>query len=319
MTDQNEVASPNAEENESDTITLDDIRREAGIELFDNAEDESPEATEEEQETESAEVPEAVEVSEPTEETEGSSEVSEADTEGVKKRIGKLIEAREQAKQEVEELKEELQKVRQDKPDNKPRIMTGLEKFDNVATIQELQQREDDAEHLREWLLQNPEGGEYVDQSGSEHEVDYEKAKELIVETDRDLRKNIPYAKARMAERHKQDAIALNTFRWMGNKSTQEYYHMSEILQNNQYLSEYAKKDPHAMIVLGYAVEGFKKIAEGNKPKQQQALQAPKVPVAPKNAKPQVVKKRTDKTTELLQKAKTGKFDDAVNYIESLL
>ena len=314
MTDEsNEVAPLETAENqnESNLITLQDLAEVAGVgTLFENREDESPDQAIEEEEV----AEEVVEQPQPEPEPEP---VVETDTEGVKKRIGKLIEARELAKEEAQAYKEQLEKLRQDKP--KIRGMTGLEKFDDVANIADLQKREEDAEHLREWLLQNPDGGDYIDSAGEEHEVDYEKAKNLIVETDRDLRKNIPFARQRMLERQRQDSTALNTFKWMGNKSTEEYYKLNEILQNNEYLSEYAKKDPYAMVVLGYAVEGYKVVANKQNQKPVVKNQAPQVPVAPTHAKPKVVKKAKDQKADLLKKARSGNFDDAVSYIESIL
>lgn len=314
MTDEsNEVAPLETAEtdNQSDLLTFQDIAEEAGFgQFFENREDGSPDqatVTEAEEATEEPEV----------ETTEEPQPIVDTDTEGVKKRIGKLVEAREKAREEADALKAEIEKLRSDKP--KIRAMTGLEKFDDVANINDLQKREEDAEHLREWLLQNPDGGEYVDQSGEEHEVDYEKAKNLIVETDRDLRKNIPFARQRMIERQRQDATALNTFKWMGNKSTEEYYKLNEILQNNEYLSEYAKKDPYAMVVLGYAVEGYKTVHQKQVQKPSVQNSAPKVPVAPSNAKPKVIQKPKTEKAELLQKARSGRFDDAVSYIESIL
>lgn len=318
MTDESTEVAPleSAEnENQSDSITLQDLAEVAGVgKLFENRENESSDHEEIEEVAEAEEQPvqEVVQESAPEPEPE-----SQVDSEGVKKRIGKLIEAREQAREEALAYKEQLEKLRQDKP--KIRGMTGLEKFDDVASIGELQKREEDAEHLREWLLQNPDGGDYIDQAGEEHEVDYEKAKTLIVETDRDLRKNIPFARQRMLERQRQDTTALNTFRWMGNKSTDEYYKLNEILQNNEYLAEYAKKDPYAMVVLGYAVEGYKVVAQKQNQTNPVQNTAPKVPVAPTHAKPKVVKKAKDQKADLLKKARSGRFDDAVSYIESIL
>ena len=179
--------------------------------------------------------------------------------------------------------------------------------------------REGDAEHLREWLLANPDGGEYLDTAGDEHDVDYEQAKQLIVQTDRDLRKNIPAQRELIVERERQAAVAQKTFKWMGQAGSVENQELNTVLKNNAYLMEYSKRDPYAQIVLGYAIEGFKSVNQAKKGNAQQPVQqAPQVPVAPSNAQPRVVKGKQNKKADLLKAANSGEVSDAAKYIESL-
>ena len=327
MTDENEVAPLTAEESttESDSL-LADIAEAAGVEsIFDNAKIEEPEEAEEEAEEvveeEAPEPPVQEDVQEKVqeEEVQVDGEVSQ-DSDGVKKRIGKLIEARDQAKGEVEKLKEQLAEV-QNQTKQPKREQKGLSRFDDVTTLDDLQAREDDAEHLREWLLANPDGGEYTDASGTEHDVEYDQAKQLIVETDRDLRKNIPLVRQRLVETQQQEAIANQTFKWMSDQGSYENQELRNILNHNENLQSYAKRDPYAKVVLGYAIEGFKAVQMA---KQQQKVMpketvAPQVPVAPTRAKPAVVKPKKDKLKPLFEKAKSGEVDDAASYLEKLL
>ena len=285
--------------------------------IFESAESKEPE-----------EVVEAEGMEEVTEESETElepvqevvQEPKHQESEGVKKRIGKLIEARDEAKAEAEELRRQLNEAKQVNPEPKSREQKGLNRFDDVTSIEDLQVREEHAEHLREWLLANPDGGDYTDASGEEHEVEYDQAKQLIVETDRDLRKNIPLVKQRLLETQRQSQIANQTFKWMGDRASPESLELQNILSQNEYLSAYSKKDPHAQIVLGYAVEGFKAIQAQKLTQSKGSLNAaPQVPVAPTRAKPSVVKGKSDKGKSLLDAARSGEVDDAAKYIESLL
>lgn len=314
MTEEDGVApeTQTETETESNLLSIGDIAEAAGVEsLFESVESKEPEGEEVEEEV-TEEVAETVPEPEP--------EPQESD--GVKKRIGKLIEAREEAKAEAEELRRQLAEAKKEKPEPKPPEQKGLSRFDDVTTLEELQNREAHSEHLREWLLANPDGGEYKDADGDEYDVDYDQAKNLIVETDRDLRKNFPIVRQRLFEAQKQNNIALQTFKWMSDRASPESLELQNILSQNQFLNSYSKKDPHAKIVLGYAVEGFKAI-QAQKLMQQQGQgslnAAPQVPVAPSRAKPSVVKGKSDKGKTLLDLARSGEVDDAAKYIESLL
>lgn len=323
MTDENEVAPLTAEESttESDSL-LADIAEAAGVEsIFDNANIEEPEEARKEAEEvveEEAQEP-IVHEDVQEEEVQIDGEVSQ-DSDGVKKRIGKLIEARDQAKGEVEKLKEQLEES-QNQAKQPKREQKGLSRFDDVKSLDDLQAREDDAEHLREWLLANPDGGEYTDASGQEHDVEYDQARQLIVETDRDLRKNIPSVRQRLVETQQQEAIANQTFKWMSDQGSYENQELRNILNHNENLQSYAQRDPYAKVVLGYAIEGFKSVQMA---KQQQKVMpkdtvAPQIPVAPTRAKPAVVKPKKDNLKSLFEKAKSGDVDDAASYLEKLL
>ena len=315
MTDEENGVVPETQiAEQSNLLSLSDIAEAAGLEsIFENASSEiteevADEVIEEEGEAEYSDEPEA--------------EINESETppdtqpEGVKKRIGKLIEARELAKADTEQLREELEKLK-----GVPPVKTeqqGLKRFDEVTSLSDLERRESDAEHLREWLLANPDGGDYEDSSGTEHEVDYDQAKKLIVETDRDLRKNIPSVKNRLVMKGNQEQVALKTFQWMSDQTSPESLELKAILAENEYLSDYSTRDPFAKIVLGYAVEGFKKMQ--SKPTSTPATLAPNIPNAPSRAKPSVVKgKQGNSKADLLKLAASGDIDDASKYIESLL
>lgn len=311
-----EVAPPTAEENPNEGLmTLTDIAEAAGVNSIFESQSETEEQVEE-QEQESAEYSD--EEPEPVEEPAQEPEPSQ-DSDGVKKRIGKLIEAREEAKAETAEIREQLARLEAkiEKPSaNQEEAST---RFEDIHTVEELVKREGDAEHLREWLLANPDGGEYLDAAGDEHDVDYEQAKQLIVQTDRDLRKNIPAQRELIVERERQAAVAQKTFKWMGQAGSVENQELNTVLKNNAYLMEYSKRDPYAQIVLGYAIEGFKSVNRAKKGNAQQPVQqAPQVPVAPSNAQPKVVRGKQNKKADLLKAANSGEVSDAAKYIESL-
>ena len=198
---------------------------------------------------------------------------------GVKKRIGKLIEARNKAEAEVEELRAKLEEA-QGKPTSTP-DPKGMDRFDSVKDYKELQAREAEAEHLREWLLANPDGGDYKDLTGSEHEVDYESARRLMVETDRDLRKNIPLASQRLQQREQNKQVAMQTFGWMKDQSSLEMQEVQKVLGRNKFIKEYYDKDPFSVLTVAYAIEGIKAV-NARKASNQSSKQLPlKYPVSP--------------------------------------
>jgi len=315
MAEENEEVAPQTAEEENSNeglMSVSDIAEAAGVSSIFESQSDTEEQVEEEVQEESTEVEEET-VTEPEPEPEQSQ-----DSEGVKKRIGKLIEAKEEAKAETAEIRAKLEQLEKQIQNKQPAPETpsGL---DGVDTVEELVKREADAEHLREWLLANPDGGEYVDSAGEEHDVDYDQAKVLIVQTDRDLRKNIPAQRELIIERERQAAVAQKTFKWMGQAGSVENQELNTVLQNNPHLMEYSKRDPYAQIVLGYAIEGFKSVNQAkNSNAQPQVKQAPQVPVAPTKAQPKVVKGKPNKQADLLKAARSGEVSDAANYIESL-
>jgi hypothetical protein len=192
-----------------------------------------------------------------------------------------------------------------------------MDRFEGIKDHKELQARETEAEHLREWLLENPDGGEYTDITGAEHDVDYEQARKLMVETDRDLRKNIPLAAQRLQQKEQNKQAALQAFEWMRDKSSPEMQEVQQILNSNSFIKEYYERDPFAVLTVGYAIEGIKAI---NAKKSQQTVKqavAPKAPVP--NRANSVTRKKTTNKKSLLQQAASGEIDDAASYIESLL
>lgn len=327
MADEQEVAPQTAEETNEDTniVSIGDIAEAAGLgsSIFDNASDDKPEeeaVEESEDESEENIEPEAQEQVEEAQDEQQEPE-EPAESEGVKKRIGKLIDARNKALDEVEELKEQLNKAKEVREETrKPRADIGLDRFDGVKTLKELEQREEEAEHLREWLLENPDGGEYTDIIGDTHEVDYDQARQLTVATDRDLRKNIPKVAKRLQDREVNTQKAIQVFDWMKDKTSAESIEIQKILEQNQSLKDYYDKDPFSVLTLGYAIEGIKAVNSRIANKNKQVTQpAPKVPSAPSRATPMAVKAKTKNTKALLKQAMSGEVDDAASYIESLL
>jgi hypothetical protein len=342
MTDSNGIASPKAEESkveeDSGLISFGDIAEAAGVEssFFESANSEEPEAeqeqvsveekaTEDVEETEEVEATEEVveEVEEPVENLSNELSVEDEpqdqseDSAGVKKRIGKLIEARNKAEAEVEELRAKLEEA-QGQPTQAP-DPKGMDRFDSVKDFKELQTREAEAEHLREWLLANPDGGDYKDITGTEHEVDYESARRLMVETDRDLRKNIPLASQRLQQREQNKQTAMQTFDWMKDQASPEMQEIKQVLDQNKFIKEYYEKDPFSVLTVAYAIEGIKAINAKKAQKPTKPSVAPRVPSVPSRATPSVVKKKSTSKKTLLQQASSGSVEDASSYIESLL
>ncbi len=335
MADSNGIASPKAEESkqtdDNGIVSLGDIAEAAGLEsssFFESALEDQPEETEEVEETqiETEETEEvAEEVEEPTAELlsteltgeEEPEEPRQEESDGVKKRIGKLIEARNQAEAETEELKAKINELESSKNQTVPE-QKGMERFDGVKDFKELQAREAEAEHLREWLLENPDGGEYTDITGSDHDVEYEQARKLMVETDRDLRKNIPQAAQRLQQREQNKQSAMQTFEWMKDKQSPEMLEVQQVLSANPFIKEYYDKDPFSVLTVAYAIEGIKTVnaRKANKPIKQST--APSAPV-PSRAKPSVVRKKGNTKKSLLQQASSGSVEDASSYIESIL
>lgn len=340
MADSNGIASPKAEESkveeDSSLVSFGDIAEAAGIEssFFESANSDEPEIKQEQESIEEV-ATEEIEETEEVEETEelvddpqdalstelsGDEEIVEEqqeDSAGVKKRIGKLIEARNKAESEVEELRAKLENA-QSQPDQPP-PPKGMERFDSVTDFKELQTRENEAEHLREWLLANPDGGDYKDISGTEHEVDYDSARKLMVETDRDLRKNIPLAGQRLHQREQNKKVAYETFGWMKDQSSPEMQEVQRVLGQNNFIKEYYEKDPYSVLTVAYAIEGIKAVNAQKAQKPSKQTIAQKLPSVPSRATPSSVKKKTSSKKSLLSKATSGSIEDASSYIESLL
>jgi hypothetical protein len=333
MADSNGLADLKAEESEvSDDdriVSLGDIAEAAGLDsssFFESASEPEPEeATEEVVETD--EVEEEIEESEESDnplatEYTGEEEINDQpkleESDGVKKRIGKLIEARNKAEMEAEELKAKIAELESSTSQQAAPDPKGMDRFESIKDYKELQAREAEAEHLREWLLENPDGGEYTDITGSEHEVDYEQARRLMVETDRDLRKNIPLAAQRLQQREQNRQTAMQTFDWMKDTSSAEMREIQQVLNSNKFIKEYYEKDPYSVLTVAYAIEGIKAInAKKSVQPAKQVTAAPKAP-APSRANSVTRKKSTNKKS-LLQQATTGSVEDAASYIESIL
>lgn len=303
MAESEEVAPPTAEENSGLVSLASEIAEAAGVDSFIENASETEAETEVEEEVLEEEIPD-----EPAPESTG-------DSDGVKKRIGKLIEARTKAEEERDALKAQLEEI--ETPARQSYKEEGMQKFEEVRTYEELDQREQDAEHLRDWLLENPDGGDYTDLSGEEHEVEYDSARQLMVATDRDLRKNIPAVKQKLQLRQQNQDLALKTFPWMKNKESSQHVKMVQLLEQNKELGSYFKKDPAAMITMGFIMEGFN---SQNSKQSTQPAPAPQVPSAPSRATTSVVKKKVgnDKKS-LLEQARSGDVNDAASYIETLL
>ena len=317
MVDDERVAPETAESTENldeGIVTLSDIARASGLEstIFDNASDETSEEESDENTDEAEEILDEPEPEETTDESGGD------ESKGVQKRIGKLIDARTKAYEEVAELKEQLKTKLETKPERGAPEPKGLEKFDKIENFDELKEAENNAEHLREWLLENPEGGEYIEPSGETHEVDYEQARQLSVATDRDLRKNIPQVAQRLVEKNKNQQQALQTFDWMKDKTSPENIEIQSILKQNKFIADYYQRDPFASLTVGYAIEGIKAI-NARYAQQKQVQSAPKVPSAPSRATPTAIKKKGKNSKSLLKQAMSGEIEDASSYIESIL
>lgn len=281
-------------------------------------------ATEEDSEAEPSEDVELEEESDETEETEAEEELEappvKSDTPGVKKRIGKLVERAEKAEGEIEELRNQIANLKEKEPEPEALpVDTGAEKFEGILDPKELDRREADAEHLREWLMQNPDGGDYTDRAGSEYDVEYDQAKRLMVETDRDLRKNLPGARKQLQARERITSEAFKQFEWLNDKSSTEFSQMAAFLQTNPRAKKFYDSDPMAVMLFGYATEGIKSLAK-NQPKESVPATAPKVPGSPTRATPTSRKSAKNSQKALLEKvAESGDASDAASYIEQML
>ena len=249
-------------------------------------------------------------------------EEKDPESPGVQKRIGKLIERANTAEsraQELEELLKKLEDQKEDAPVDKG-IDTGYEsRFEGIHDVAELDKREADAEHLRAWLLQNSEGGSYSDRSGAEHEVDYEVARRLMVDTDLDLRKNIPKAREEAAARNANLLKAKQEFTWMNDSNSPESIDVAAMLRESPRLKKFYDSDPFAPILLGYAQEGFRSRLSQERNAVKKKI--PKAPTSPSSSRAAPVsRKPKEDNSDLLNKAvSTGSPEDAEAYIESIL
>ena len=310
-------------------VSAEDIAQAAGmtesfIDIDRRASDEESETQNEEEEEE--EVAEEVEESEDEQEVEEEDEVEaeepKGDSPGIKKRIGKLVERAKRAEAENERLQTELNN--QGAETQQENSVPGADRFETINDPKKLDKMEADAEHLREWLITNPEGGEYLDKSGGKYDVDYETAKALHVQTDRDLRKNIPTQRANLHQRATSFQQANQRFPWMTDNGTEEFVEMAGILANNPRAKKFYETDPNAALFFGYAVEGYKTVHADEKKKAKKVSpveQAPSVPTAPPRQK-----RATKNTSGAAKQSKlkkqamlTGNNHDLRTYLESII
>ena len=325
--------APQTAEATTDVFNLSaiDIAEAAGapetfIESLTSLDDEASEpleVEEEEEVVEEEETEEEVEESdEEEEEQEESDEEPKGDSLGIKKRIGKLVKRAELAEAEANRLKSELAGQRDEVPEETQ--VAGSDRFETINDPKKLDKMEADAEHLREWLITNPEGGEYLDKSGGKYDVDYETAKALHVQTDRDLRKNIPSQRANLHQRATSFQQANQRFPWMTDNGTEEFVEMAGILANNPRAKKFYETDPNAALFFGYAVEGYKSVHADEKKKAKKVgpvEQAPSVPTAPPRQK-----RATKNTSGAAKQSKlkkqamqSGNNQDVRSYLESII
>tara|TARA_E500000331_G_scaffold263330_1_gene254320 strand:- start:636 stop:1577 length:942 start_codon:yes stop_codon:yes gene_type:complete len=309
-----EVESP-PETAENESITLADIAEEAGIgELFSDSQ-ESPEQPEEQEQEEAPE-----EEVQPEPDLAEEEVVQQDESPGVQKRIGKLIERANAAEEKNKQLEERLKSVEAGAPDKPKELDTGFSRFEGIHDVAEVDKRESDAEHLRAWLMQNSEGGTYQDRSGTEYELDFEQSRKLMVDTDLDLRKNIPRAREEVARRATNVSTAKQVFAWMNDPESKESLDVQQVLAASDHMKKYYENDPFAPLLIGYAVEGFQaKAAQAQKAKAPPKA-APSTPNSPRAAPVSRKKSSKDANAKLLQEAlSTGDVTDAASYLESIL
>lgn len=319
MAEEDGVA-PETQNSESSFLSIGDIAEAAGVgQFFDNVSttEQSDEVENEQEDSESLDSS-AAEYSEVEEQEEEEEQEESVDSSGVKKRISKLIDARNKAQEEAEDLREKIKSLEDESLTKVDISEKGLDRFADVKSLAELKKREQDAEHLREWLLENPEGGDYVDTAGDEHEVDYNTARKLTVETDRDLRKTIPSVATRIQTREAASSDAQKIFPWMKDKSSPEWTEIKRVLNKNNDIKEYFNKDPYAILTLAHAIEGIKVFKERSLSVNAPQKIAPSAPV-PSRAKSVTRKRKTDKKSLLQRVAASGDEVDAASYIESIL
>ena len=333
--DAKEVAPETAETTEGIfDVAVSDIAKAANapqtfIDSLTSNDDEAsePQEVEEEEEVieENEDNEEEVEESEEDQEEEEQEEVEEeepkGDSPGIKKRIGKLVERAKKAEAEAERLQTELNGQQgESRQDNST---PGADRFETVTDSQILDKMEADAEHLREWLITNPEGGEYADRSGGKYDVDYETAKSLHVQTDRDLRKNIPNQRANIHQMATSFQQANATFPWMQDNGTSEFVEMAGILANNPRAKKFYESDPNAALFFGYAVEGYKSVHA----KERKGKKVNPVAQAPTSVPTSTRAKRATKNTSgaakqsklKKQALSSGDQHDVRSYLESII
>jgi len=296
---------------------IDSDRTENDEESEAHNEEELEEEVEEEAEEDAAEIEDEQE----DDEVEEEEEKPKGDSPGIKKRIGKLVERAERAESERDRLQGELT-AKQEAPEALS-IDPDAARFETVTDPKELDRMESTAEHLREWLITNPEGGEYKDGNGETWDIDYEMAKSLQVRTDKDLRKGIPQQRTNIQLRSTTLQQANNTFHWWSDNGTQEYVEMAGILANNPRAKKFYDSDPHAALLFGYAIEGYKSVhaSNGKQEKGKAVEQAPSAPTAPPRQKRAAKKtSSTVKQSRLRKQAmQSGDTHDVRSYLESIL
>lgn len=151
-------------------------------------------------------------VAEGDQDVETEEEEMPAGIEAMQKRIAKITaqkhearEAAEAARKELEAARAELDKLRKAPPAQAPTLDQPL---NHVTTLEALEEEETKAEKVREWCLENWDGGTVPD--GKDGEVYHapETVRRMFAHFDGVLRKQIPARKTYLAEREGHDALA---------------------------------------------------------------------------------------------------------------
>lgn len=297
-----EVQDPEAEEAVQDPAIADSDVSEASAEdeALSNSDTQEEEVTEEVDESDDAEQPE--------------------ESQGVQKRIDKLVARARAAEEEIARLKtarDELDNRLREESENKPVAIDPANPLDGIWNYQALEAKKDDMIELRRWCESNAEG--YTGKDGREYSA--EQIRHVKYNAEDFLEKHIPRRAQFLLEYSQVNPVAEKLFPFWKDRSSQSHAEANEILR----LVPQLKSHPTYKVFIGDYLAGrdarLKASAEATKAKAKPTViaKAPKQPAAP-NAAPAKVDPKSAKAKQ--QKAnflRTGKESELASLLETFL
>jgi len=155
--------------------------------------------------------------------------------ESARKRIGEITAKRREAEEasaakdaEIAELRQALEAKPASVP---PAAVPGAMPLAHVMDPRQLESELDSALSIREWVLANPEGGDFPLADGSVKPVSAEDARAALARTDRMINQHIPQRKQWLAEHAQHAAKAREVYPDLFKKGTEENVMLQNLIQ----------------------------------------------------------------------------------------
>lgn len=238
-----------------------------------------------------------------------------------KKRVDKLTRQKKELQGQLDALTNRIQQLEAGKGETPAPTKKPSDPFANLRTLEEVQEKANEAQAVWDWGLKMLEGTEDTflvdDGKGGEEELSREDVRNIVQRAQYTLQTVLPRKAQHLQHRAQYDQIAQEHYAWLKDQESAEYKEAQQILQVFPELSQF----PDINLSLGDLVEGRKmRVAKSKK----QKAPAPKVPkIAPpqpgRSSSPAPIEKGKVKQKVALDAvyAGGGKQEDLVNFFKT--